>query len=374
MKNRKRSFAQKRRSKTNMKYQHFAYHDFLNDEAFLRWVSYGEQDAFWQAFMLENPTKQADIQQARDMIRHLRRHEAQQPVLNQQKIWEQIQDTLHQPTQTPVVSRFSWKKWGALAASIALLLGLSFYYYTQRHSQITYEDLVATADTHNLIEQVNSSDHTMKIALEDGSFVTLDAHSKISYPAHFEPSKREVFLSGAGFFDIQKNPKRPFYVYANEVVTKVLGTSFRVQAFAYDKQVYVKVKTGKVAVFKQNQANLNDAEAKGLIVLPNQQAIFSREQATLNKRLVETPLPLHLPVTLAKRRIEDMPVSQVFALMEQLYGVKIIYNEESLSSCIITTTFAQESLYDKLDVICQTIGAKYKEIDAQIIVESEGCQ
>ncbi len=360
-----------------MKYQDFAYQDFLNDEAFLRWVNYGEQDAFWQAFILEFPYKQAEIHQARQLLLQVRQHESQQPILNQQKIWGQIKETIHQPLPAHKNTFFTLKRLMPWAASLAILLGIGgvYQYVLQQRSRITYEDLVATvADKNTLIEQENTTEHTLKIALEDGSFVTLDAHSKISYPAHFEPHKRIVFLSGAGFFEVQKNPKRPFYVYANEVVTKVLGTSFSVQAFAQEKQVFVKVKTGKVAVFKQNLHDLTDAEDKGLIVLPNQQAIFSRAQETLKKHLVETPLPLQLPLQVAKKRIEDMPVTQVFDLMEKLYGVKIIYNEETLATCIITTTFGQESLYDKLDVICQTIGAKYKEIDAQIIVESEGCK
>ena len=59
--------------------------------------------------------------------------------------------------------------------------------------------------------------------------------------------------------------------------------------------------------------------------------------------------------------------------LEAQYGVTIHYNEELLASCIITTSLGNESLRNKLDIICQTIGATYKEIDAQLVIESKGC-
>jgi transmembrane sensor len=63
--------------------------------------------------------------------------------------------------------------------------------------------------------------------LEDGTTVHLEKGSRLSFPVHFDPKKREVVLSGEAFFEVTENPSKPFYVYANELITRVLGTSFQ---------------------------------------------------------------------------------------------------------------------------------------------------
>ena len=56
-------------------------------------------------------------------------------------------------------------------------------------------------------------------------------------------------MKGKAFFDIARDTSQPFVVYANETITKVLGTSFTIKAFEGEKDVEVSVKTGKVAVY-----------------------------------------------------------------------------------------------------------------------------
>jgi transmembrane sensor len=94
----------------------------------------------------------------------------------------------------------------------------------------------------------------------------------------------------------------------------------------------------------------------------------------LNRSLVEVPVPIQAQSPLIKRQFDEVKVAKVFEEMEKLFGVEIRYNEDTLSDCILTTTISDDSLYDQLEVICQTIGAAYKEIDAQIIIESKGCK
>lgn len=162
-------------------------------------------------------------------------------------------------------------------------------------------------------------------------------------------------------------------MYANEIVTKVLGTSFRIKAFDDQRPVEVNVRTGRVSVFSQSRVPSDATETTGVVLLPNQQALFNREKETIVKRLVDRPVPIKpLPLSM-KRRFDDVPASQVLRELEDLYGVKIRYNEKLLATCIITTSLGNEPLRDKLDIICQTIGATYKEIDAELVIESKGC-
>ena len=56
--------------------------------------------------------------------------------------------------------------------------------------------------------------------------------SSLRYAPGLAGPRREVYFSGDAFFKVSKNPRRPFLVYAPQVVTTVLGTSFRVRALA----------------------------------------------------------------------------------------------------------------------------------------------
>ena len=90
-----------------------------------------------------------------------------------------------------------------------------------------------------------------------------------------------------------KDPQQPFFVYANEVVTKVLGTSFRVKAYDEGKDVMVSVREGKVSVYSEkNQSakqNIIESEVNGVVLMQNQQVLYKRTDDSFNKTLIETP-------------------------------------------------------------------------------------
>lgn len=365
-----------------MEYKFFQIQDFIKDDAFIRWVKYGENDAFFQAFILDNPEKQAIINKASDFIKKVAEAEQlRQPNISQSKIWTAISENINNDSESSKPSLFSklyatkWAKisWVA-AACLVIGFGLKGFLSNINPKKISYSELVATAEKQiKLIEKVNKSNTPLPIKLEDGSVVTLAKNAKLSYPKHFEANKRQVFLSGEAFFEITKNPKKPFFVYSNEVITKVLGTSFTIQAFDDAPEVIVSVKTGRVSVFHQNKIALADPEEKALIITPNQKIVFSRITESLSKSLVESPLLIKELDQLPEQSFEDRPVSEVLKAIEQAYGVHIIYDADQLSNCIITTTLADESLYNKLDIMCKTIGASYKIVDAQIVIQSMGC-
>lgn len=365
-----------------MEYKFFQIQDFIKDDAFIRWVKYGENDAFFQAFLLDNPEKQVIISEASDFIEKLTEAEKlRQPNISQSKIWTAISnnlDTDSESSKPSLLSKLYATKWAkiswAAAACLVIGIGLKGFLSNNNPKKISYSELVATAEKQiQLIEKVNHSITPLSIKLDDGSIVTLAKNAKLSYPKHFESNKRQVFLSGEAFFNITKNPKKPFFVYSNEVITKVLGTSFTIQAIEDAQEVIVSVKTGRVSVFHQNKIALADPEEKALIITPNQQIVFSRKAESLTKSLVESPFLIKDLSQLPEQSFEDKPVSEVLKVIEQAYGVHIIFDADQLSNCIITTTLANESLYSKLDIMCKTIGASYKIVDAQIVIQSTGC-
>ncbi|AEI51244.1 FecR family protein [Runella slithyformis] len=364
-----------------MNYDHFQRKDFLHNDSFVRWVLFQENDPFWQEFLKQHPAKTNEVTQAKQLILTVKKAEGQNmPVLNQKAVWANIEDIISEvkeaEEQTGAVQRFWHSMAFRWAASLLFLAGAAWFWTVRKPDhQVSYQDLITAAEEKSPRQEVANNDPITKtIHLEDGTTVHLEKGGRLSFPVHFETKRREVVLSGEAFFEVAENPAKPFYVYANELITRVLGTSFRISALENGKQVTVKVQTGRVSVFKQNRVDIADPETKGLLLLPNQQAVFNRTNEALNRSLVEVPVPIIAQSPRVKRQFEEVKVSEVFKELEKLFGVEIRYNEDALSDCILTTTISDDSLYDQLEVICQTIGAGYKEIDAQIIIESKGCK
>lgn len=358
-----------------MEYNYNQIQDFLDDDSFVRWTLFGQDKDKWAQFLIEYPLKACLMNEAAQFILEL--NEIQQEQLaefDQQKIWSRVNQTLkvEEVSQETVELRLWQRPFIKWAACVIVLFGIgSLVWISNPRGQVSYNDLRTSFDAQiSLIEKINTSDSPFKVQLEDGSIIVLEKNSKLSYPVHFNKNSRTVILSGDAFFKIAKDPNKPFYVYANEIVTKVLGTSFRIRAFDNDEKIFVKVSTGRVSVFNQRRINLSDPETNGLVLVPNQQAIYSRSDENLSKRLVE------LPMIIAKDspiEFNEAPINKVFDAIENRYGIKIIYNEEVLANCTITTKLIDKSLYDQLDLICRIIGGTYKEVDSQIVIESQGC-
>lgn len=92
------------------------------------------------------------------------------------------------------------------------------------------------------------------VELTDGSKIWLNAATKFSYPKQFSATSREVTLiEGEAFFDVAHETDRPFIVHSKGLSTRVLGTSFNIDAYNFSKCVKISVATGKVGVSKDKE-------------------------------------------------------------------------------------------------------------------------
>ena len=118
---------------------------------------------------------------------------------------------------------------------------------------------------------------TTLLTLADGTKVTLNANSTLEYPQNFiDASERRVRLSGEAYFEVTKNPHRPFIVEAGEMQTKVLGTVFDVKAYSIGSP-RVTLLEGKVKV--SNQDTSVDIAPGQTATLRSSQIIISKSPA-----------------------------------------------------------------------------------------------
>ncbi len=362
-----------------MNYSQFSVEAFVLDDYFQKWAegSLPPEDEFWESWLRDHPGKEPLVSQAKFVLNALRMKEIP---LDDEYIAERIERiiALTDPPAPPAGRVLYRTLWFKVAASVAIVCALGWY--ALRESTLATKFSAETPAV-QMVEKENTTEVPLTIDLLDGSTVVLQPESNLQYPEKFSAEERRVYLHGEALFEVAKDSRRPFLVYADELVTKVLGTRFSVRSYAQDQEASVEVFTGKVSVFStENNRRAPDPKTrqrKGFILTPNQMAVFSRDSERFEKTLVENPRLL-APIEESTQRenpfnFHSTPVQEVFAVLQDYYGVKILYDAELLEECTVTAPLGDEGLYDKLNLICKVIRAEYEIVDAQIIISSRGC-
>lgn len=352
---------------------------FLSDDNFLDWVKYPtkENGLFWSTYFKENPSQLIWAEEARSIIEATLDTD-NEDVEAYNTIKTQLFAQIEADEKQVPIYPFWQQHWVKIAASIALIVGLSCYYFMILNDDGVYQNNVSAINKNvEMMEVANTSSKSKLIILPDGSTVILQPKSKIGYSKTFDGTTREVALSGEAFFEIEKNPSKPFYVHANELITKVLGTSFIVKAFSNDKHISIEVKTGKVAVCQKNDPKIKDfinqIALVGIVLSPHEKVDFDRVETKLIKIFDDSSEYLSRKRKTNQFDFEDAPIKNVFEIIEREYNVDIIVDEELVKNCSFTASLENQHLFNKMDIICKTIDARYEMIDGKIIVYAQKC-
>lgn len=369
-------------------YQHYTVEDFLTDGWFLAWVKHDRPEArqFWEQWQQQNPQQRDTLLLAKDMAEALqnRAHtlSAEQERFEVEQIVKLTRHVPAQPGWRIIKSAWSQHRWLA-AALFLLILGAGWWFIERQQS------VPSVAGTNQLfspdkalnegwVNQVNGTSQPVRLALPDGSQMTLMANSQASYPRTFDAEKREIYLKGDALFSVVHEGKRPFLVYSGTLVTRVLGTQFRVQARPGETHMMVSVISGKVSVMDQKDwisfRRSPSATKAGVVLTANQQVTYDASQNRYQKELVQKPIIIPSSSDNPESfSFEDTPATNVFERLKKAYGVEIIYDASALQHCTLTASLAGVSLFDQLQLLCASIGATYEVVDTRIIISSKGC-
>jgi transmembrane sensor len=292
------------------------------------------------------------------------------------RLWNKLQAASREKSTVPIATKrrtFSWK----YAAAACLLLGLvlisGMMWFRNNGKAPLSGTLVAAKVTEGFLEQVNTGNDSKELRLEDGSVVTIYPGSKLAFPKHFAAGRREVYLEGEAFFNISKNPNRPFFVYSNNIVTQVLGTSFDIRK--KNGQVEVAVKTGRVAVYEnKEQLKLDEVQQKsnGVIITPNQKVTYYQEERHFVTSIVDQPVPV--PKESKKEEAHfnynETPLYQVLNDLEATYELEIVLENDKIRNCLFTGDLTGQTLFNKLEGICLVFNATYEIKGTKILLKA----
>jgi transmembrane sensor len=105
-----------------------------------------------------------------------------------------------------------------------------------------------------------------QIVLPDGTRVWLNSASSLKYPTTFAGNERRVELNGEAYFEVSKDPSKPFYVKTATQTVTVLGTHFNINSYADEIAAKTTLLEGSVRI----TGNTNGATAK---LKPGEQAV-----------------------------------------------------------------------------------------------------
>lgn len=283
-------------------------------------------------------------------------------------LWQGIEQRIARPA--PVVRTIHWRAWAAAAAIVVALGAGAFWLRLGNYLPVAFQRAPASAQSEWIVQH-NDGVKTVIIHLQDGTEVQLSPASSLKYPHHFSRHNRDVTLVGEAFFEVAHDTTHPFRVLTDKILTTVVGTSFTVRAFPGQAQAQVMVRTGKVRVTPTVPVGVAGKSSKAsVLLLPNQQVVYSPAAPELRKELVTEPVLLsNTPFV-----FDDRPLAEVVEALEKAYGVDIAYDKQTLANCTLTLNLAESSLYDKLNVLCKALRGTYEVEGTRITLHAKKCR
>ncbi len=268
--------------------------------------------------------------------------------VNVDDAWMHMQERIEKGgngTSKVPVQLFS-KSWLRIAAAIILVVCVGW---------LSYVLVSKNSGKHIVAVTVASVNKVVTDTLPDGSVITVNKNSTLSYPSKFKGDTREVALNGEAFFKITPNKEKPFIIHVNDVMVRVVGTSFNIKS--ENGKTEIIVETGIVQVIKNNHT---------VRLLPKEKAVTLWKDSTLEKDTVEDQLYRYYRSK--EFFCNNTPLHSLVETLNEAYNVNIIIENDTLKDLPITTVFKGESLDNILAVISETFKINIEKTGNQIIL------
>jgi ferric-dicitrate binding protein FerR (iron transport regulator) len=269
----------------------------------------------------------------------------------------------------PVARKRYRLKWISIAAASIIVCMLAAYLVNYKFNE---KEEVAKQESNTLAIEVSTGTAQRKtVWLPDGTQVWLSPSTLLEYPSVFEGGTREVRLSGEAFFEVAHDASHPFIITSDNIQTKVLGTSFNIQAYHNQKKIAVMVVTGKVKV-----SNLGAVQNKteNIEITANQTAVFDKNTDRFTKEDADT---VAAPNMLKRKEGEfvykNERLQKLIDDLHEYFGVSIQVTP-TIKECKVTANFyVTDDLQDVLEPIALTVNGNLRKINNDFFINGKGC-
>jgi ferric-dicitrate binding protein FerR (iron transport regulator) len=283
--------------------------------------------------------------------------EARKKYLRERQLWDAflLNTDMDESKIMPFSDRIIFRKlrpFIRVAAVFALLI--SVFYFTNRHP--------APQEKTNLLTVHVPEGGLSNVQLPDGSVVYLNSRTTLCYPSSFNKEKREVEISGEGYFEVVKGDI-PFIVKSDHCQITVMGTVFDVKDYKCDKYSQVSLLSGSVKI------NLNNENQSEVLLSPDEQIVFDGH----NYELKNISNYDHFLWKEGILIFDDMPFVEMVSMLEKCFNVKFIVNNTEVLQYKCTGKFVRsEGINHILKVLQKNVDFKYRynnNIKNEIIID-----
>ena len=209
------------------------------------------------------------------------------------------------------------------------------------------------------IQTVSTLAETRTVHLPDGTSVTLNHYSSLSYPERFKSDNREVELSGEAYFEVAKNPEKRFIVStSHQSQIEVLGTHFNIEAYEKDDKVLATLVEGKIGfIFTQ------DNVSKKVLMDPGQKLVYDSRDCKV--QLYATSGESEIAWKEGKIIFRNTPLEEGLRMLEKRFNVTFVLSNERLRSEAFTGSFSHQRLERILEIFKISSNIKWRYLDTQ---------
>lgn len=189
------------------------------------------------------------------------------------------------------------------------------------------------------------------LTLSDGTRVFLNAASELKYPVEFVGGKRVVDLNGEAYFEVRKDSLRPFIVRVNGAEVTVLGTSFNVNTYGDDGQIYTTLVNGSVRIFSEK----NGQEE---VLTPGMQGVMNIQTGQLTVR--EVDVEAYVAWREGRFVFRTMTLDLIMRQLQRWYDFELFYQNPELKEYEFRGVIKRDMDLDKvLSVIKATTNVDF---------------
>jgi transmembrane sensor len=218
-----------------------------------------------------------------------------------------------------------------IAASIFVLVGMIgiLYFLSGNFSKVK--------ENPNLYTSVSTENgQRSKVVLPDSSIVWLNSGTTVSYPDDFSDQNRKVVLKGQAFFQVTHKNNDPFFVQANGLVVRVLGTRFDINAYPQEDEIAVVLESGKIELTHQERKSFS------YTMKPGEKATLSLSDDSKLK-VSSVDASVYSSWKDGKIIFRNSPMKNVVEQLRRWYNVDIEIADPEVYNSVYTGTIKNES-------------------------------
>ncbi|QGY43498.1 DUF4974 domain-containing protein [Maribellus comscasis] len=201
-----------------------------------------------------------------------------------------------------------------------------------------------------------------QMILADSTLVYLNAGSELRYSPETNNKKREVYLTGEAWFQVEKNKQKPFIVHTQYYDVQVTGTQFNVKSYPSDPEVTTTLEEGQVEIGSSENFKLT----KNISLQPGEQIVLNKKSKKLFVQNVDTQLFTSWKNN--KLIFLNMNLKELIILLERRYGVDIEVFDDDILTYHYSGTIKNESILDIMQIIQHTLPIEFKIENQKIII------